>query len=93
MKISIVIAEGVKQVMMTPETDHERESLKWIDPKEDIEIAQKKGTYDDDASHFGMNTSMCQGGYLRRFAEKDSIMFVLTPKKTIQSKNDLLSKE
>ena len=79
MKISIVIAEGVKQVMMTPESKHEMEALKWISATDKIEIAKQWGKYDDEPSHFSYNTSKCQGGYLRRFAEKDSLMFVLTP--------------
>lgn len=81
MKLSIVIAEGIKQVMMTPETDHEKEGLKWISAKDEIEIAQHWGAYDDGPKHFAYNTAQCQGGYLRRFAEQDSLMFVLTPKK------------
>lgn len=81
MKISIVIAEGEKQVMMTPETDVEREALKFIEPKDDIEIATTWGTYDSEPSKYSYNTTKCQGGYFRRFAEKDSLMFVLRPKK------------
>lgn len=80
MKISIVISDGVKQVMMTPESDHEKEALKWISPTDKMEIARHWGKYDDKPSHFAHNTSMCQGGYLRRFAEEDSLMFVITPK-------------
>jgi len=80
MKISIVISDGIKQVMMTPEGDHERDALKWISATDNIEIAQKWGTYDNEPSHFNYNTSKCEGGYLRRFAEKDSLMFVITPK-------------
>jgi hypothetical protein len=81
MKLSIVIAEGVKQVMMTPETEHEREALKWISPTDEISIAQEWGTYDDEPNHYSKQTSMSRAGILRRFAEKDSLMFVLTPKK------------
>lgn len=79
MKLSIVIAEGVKQVMMTPESDHEKEALKWISSTDKIEIAQHWGTYDDQPKHFSYNTGKCREGYLRRFAEKDSLMFVITP--------------
>lgn len=87
MKISVVIAQDVKQVMMTPETDHERDALKWISVNEDIEIAKKWGTYDDKPSHFSYNTEMCRGEYLRRFAQQDSLMFVITPKKKNKSKD------
>lgn len=80
MKLSIVIAEGIKQVMMTPENDQERDALKWITPSDDIEIATVWGTYDDEPSPYSYNTGMSKGGNLRRFAEKDSLMFVLTPK-------------
>lgn len=81
MKISAVIADGYKQIMMTPESEHEKEMLKWIDPEDEIEIAQKKGTYDEKPQHFGMQSQTCRGGYLRRFAEEDSIMFVIKTKK------------
>lgn len=80
MKISIVIAEGEKQIMMTPETDHEKQALKFITPTDDIEIASQWGTYDNEPTHFSFNSGKCQGGYIRRFAEKDSLMFILKPK-------------
>lgn len=83
MKISIVIADDVKQIMMTPESDHEKQALKWISATDEIEIAQKWGTYDDEPTHFSYNTGTCRNGYLRRFAEKDSLMFVLKPKKDL----------
>lgn len=81
MKISIVIAEGEKQIMISPETDHERQALKFITPTDDIEIASEWGTYDSEPRHFSYNSSKCQGGYIRRFAEKDSLMFILKPNK------------
>lgn len=80
MKISIVIAEGEKQVMMTPETEHEKQALKFITPTDAVEIASEWGTYDNEPNHFSYNSSKCQGGYIRRFAEKDSLMFILKPK-------------
>ena len=77
MKISVVIAEGVKQIMMTPETEHESEALKWIAPGDKATVAVQRGTYDNEIKHFSHNTEMCKGGYLRRFAVKDSLMFVI----------------
>ena len=79
MKISIVLAEGEKQIMMTPETDHERQALKFITPTDNIKIASQWGTYDSEAKHFDYNTGKCEGGYFRRFAEKDSLMFIISP--------------
>jgi hypothetical protein len=81
MKISIVIAEGEKQIMMTPETEHERQALKFIAPEDKLTVACQWGTFDDEPSHFGYNTDKCKGGYYRRFAEKDSLMFVISEKK------------
>lgn len=79
MKISIVIAEGEKQIMFTPETEHEKQSLKMIAPTDKITVACKWGTYDNKPQHFSYNTGRCQGGYFRRFAEEDSLMFIITP--------------
>ena len=80
MKISIVIAEGEKQVMFTPETEIEKQALKFIEPTDDVEIATTWGTYDTAPSAYSYNTTKCRGGYFRRFAEADSLMFVLRPK-------------
>lgn len=88
MKISIVIAEGEKQVMMTPETDTERQAMKFITPTDDIEIATVWGSFDYKPQAYAYNTAKCQGGYFRRFAEADSLMFVLRPKKSQQLKDN-----
>ncbi len=76
--MSIVIAEGEKQIMMSPETKHERDALKFIAPNDKITVACRWGTYDDAPTHFSYNTRKCQGGYFRRFAEKDSVMFIIS---------------
>ncbi len=87
MKVSLVMSEGVKQIMMTPETPHEKEALKYIMPDESYEVATFMGTYDDEPSKYSYNTSMSKAGYLRRFAEEESLMFVLKPKeKTTEAK-------
>lgn len=82
MKISLVIADGYKQVMMTPENDHEKQAIKFIHPEDKLEAVAKIGTYDNEPSHYGYQTGMCEGGYLRRFAEEDSLMFVIKVKKS-----------
>lgn len=80
MKISLVIADGYKQVMMTPESDHEREAMRHIEPSDTLQVVQKQGAFDDKPTHYSYNVSLAQGGYLRRFAETDSIMFVISKK-------------
>ena len=90
MKVSIVIADGYKQIMMTPQTDHEKEVLKYIEPNDTLEVVQKKGTFDDKPTHYGHNVSMAQGGYLRRFAEENSLMFVIQTKPVTPKSNDNL---
>lgn len=85
MQISLVIAEGTKQVMFTPETEHEQQALEWIAPEDTLEAVAVWGTYDDKPSHYSYNTAKSQGGYLRRYATKNSLMFVINekPKKPV----------
>jgi len=82
MKTAILLADGVKQIMFTPETDNEREALKMITPDDDIHTVIKRGAfYDGDEKIFGVNVYECQGGYYRAENNPESVMFVLTPKK------------
>jgi hypothetical protein len=80
MKISLVIVDGYKQVMFTPETDHEKSALKMIAPGDTLIGVSKWGTFDDERRHVYENVEMCKGGYLRRFAQQDSLMFVIDDK-------------
>lgn len=77
MKISVIICEGQKQIMMTPQTDHERRSLKFIHPTDTLQVVSRVGSFDDEYQHVKEQVSMCQGGYLRRFPEADSLMFLI----------------
>lgn len=86
MEISIVIANGVKQVMMTPETEVEKQALNWITPWDVLEAVIQKWTYDDAPSHFSYQSRECQWGHLRRFATKDSLMFVIRDKQPTETK-------
>jgi hypothetical protein len=79
MKISLVIAEGMKQIMLTPESEHEKSCLKMIDAKEEILIAKRWGDFSNE--HAKVQVSECQGGYLRLFPEESSLMFILKDKK------------
>lgn len=81
MKTAILITQGVKQIMFTPENDAEKEALSYISPNDDIHTVIKRGTFYDDGKIFGANIYECQGGYYRAEQQESSVMFVLTPKK------------
>lgn len=38
MKTAIIIADGIKQVMFTPENDSEKQALKMITPQDNITV-------------------------------------------------------
>lgn len=77
MKLSVVIVEGAKQIMMTPETDHEREVLKYISPESEVEVVKRRGSFGDKYTHAGLEVGMCRGDFLRLFAQAESLMFVI----------------
>ena len=81
MKISIVIVEGAKQIMLTPETDHEKQALKFINPEDEIKVVTKWGSFCKEYSHANLQVNECQGEYLRAFDETDSLMFLIRDKK------------
>jgi hypothetical protein len=82
MKTAILLADGVKQIMFTPETDGERDALRMITPDDDVHVAITTGSFYDGAEKeiFGAAIYKCRGGYYRAEESRDSVMFVLTPK-------------
>ena len=80
MKISIVIVEGAKQIMLTPETDHEKQALKFINPEDTLKVVSRWGSFTNEYSHAQLQVSKCEGEYLRAFSEKDSLMFLIEDK-------------
>lgn len=80
MKTAILITEGVKQIMFTPQNDSEKEALRYIHPDDNVHTVIKKGTFSD-FDVFGAEVYECKGGYYRASEQEDSVMFVLTPKK------------
>jgi len=86
MKISVLLIEDAKQIMLTPENDHEKQALKMIAPTDKIEAVSKWGSFTDKAERtFGLNVEMCQGGYLRGYQSDESLMFVITSKEKDES--------
>ena len=81
MKISIVIVEGAKQIMLTPETEHEKQALKFINPKDELKVVSRWGSFSNEHNHANLQVEKCQGGYLRAFSKEDSLMFLIEDKK------------
>jgi len=79
MKTAVLITDGIKQIMFTPENDDERQALKFISTEDEIETIIRRGSYSDDQL-LGAEVYECQGGYYRARKSSDSIMFVLKPK-------------
>ena len=52
MKVSILIEEGIQQIVLTPQNDYEKRILKTIEGK-DNEVSFKSGRF-----------YQCQGGYV-----------------------------
>ena len=87
MKISIVIAEGGKQVMFTPETDHEKASLKMIDTEDVLRVVSKHGQFFDGQEHVGYNVAKSRGGYYRPYPDSESLMFVIDDEEATPEKS------
>ena len=83
MKVAIVMADGVTQIMFTPENESDKQAIKYFSPEHDITMEVKPGTFyegfrDNQARSY--NVALCQGGYLRAYENSDSLMLVLKPK-------------
>ncbi len=82
MKVSIVLTDGAKQVMLTPETEHEKMALKMIAPTDTLKAVSKWGIFcGGEPKHMGMQVAQCHGGYYRMFPEAESLMFVIEEEK------------
>ena len=79
MKISVLLLENAKQIMLTPENDHEKSALKMIAPDDKIEAVSKWGTFTDrERQTFGYDIEQCRGGYYRGYPSDESLMFVIS---------------
>lgn len=82
MTTAIIIADGVKQIMFTPENDADKEALRMITMDDDITIEYHTGTLFDHppSSALGYIVQPSTAGYLRGYKCPDSLMLVLKPK-------------
>ena len=82
MKTAVIFADGVKQIVFTPENDDEKYALSLLTPSDDIELLITNGTFGDLKNKpYTANVGMCRGDYLRIFSDKESRIIVLSPKK------------
>lgn len=80
MKISILLTDGGKQIMMTPENDHEKTALKMIAPGDELKVVTKWGNFwgeNEKEKIYGVSVAMNQAGYFRTWSDQDSLMFVI----------------
>lgn len=78
MKVSVLITHGAKQVMLTPESPHEKEALSYIAPGDVLKAVVRTGTFVHDRDkHMGIQVSECRGGYYREYPDSESLMFVI----------------
>lgn len=99
MKCALIISEGIKQIMLSPETPSEKATLALLTPEEHISVEIKPGTLYDSRTipevARGYVIQECSGGYLRAYEQVESVMLVLRAKKKDEVKtvpyNDLTS--
>jgi len=77
MKVSLLIIDGVKQIILTPESKHEKECLAYISPGSKLETVLKTGTFMgvDELDRYSF--SECQGGWYRRYGDSESVAFII----------------
>lgn len=83
MKTAILLANGVKQIMFTPENDTEREALSHITSEDNIHTVIAHADFyrgKSESSVFGVDVCEYKDGVHRAEKSEESVMFVLTPK-------------
>lgn len=80
MKAAIVIAQGIKQVMLSPESEEEKFILSAFTKDQAIDLEIKTGSFVTMHERVGYEIGMCKGGHLRAFSNDDCVMLVLKPK-------------
>jgi hypothetical protein len=83
MKTAIIITDGLKQIMFTPENEVEKEVLKLFTVNDNISIEPKRGTLYDEPPECARGYTMAKssGNYYRAYECEESLMFILKPKK------------
>jgi len=81
MKTAVVTAEGITQVMLTPENEHEKKALEILgEHNKTLSIDFKKGSFysgELPPSAFGFRVEECQNEFLRAYQDSESLMIVV----------------
>ena len=82
MKTAVIFADGVKQIIFTPENKDEKYALSLLTPNDDIELLIQNGSFGEERfKPFTATVDPCQGGWLRLYLDNESRILVLKPKK------------
>ena len=81
MRIAIVIENGLQQLVLTPETEHETACLAQMHSPNMVTSIFKGAYYE------------CQGGWYRQGRGTDSTIVVLRPKPEITLEDELATQE
>ncbi len=79
-----MFADGIKQIVLTPENDDEKYALSLISPSDDISLLVTNGSVYGTRPHgpkpFTATVNESRGGYLRIYDDPHSRILVLKPK-------------
>lgn len=90
MKIAVLLVEDAKQIMITPENDHERSALKMIAPGDKIDAVVKWGSFGGGDSLRGVHVGLNQAGYYRQWEDSESLMLIVSkPKQETKEVDEL----
>ena len=73
MKTVIILSDGIKQIIFTPENEQEKYALALITPDDDIELLIEDGGFgNENYKPFTKTIEQCKGGWLRLYHEEHS---------------------
>ena len=70
MKAQLVVGDGWKQIVFSPETEHDKTIARMLAETGRQNVEVKFGAFFHE---------QCQGGWYRQFDSSDALMFTLTP--------------
>ena len=82
MKTAVILPEGIKQIVFTPENKDEEYALSLLTPDDDIELLIEDGSfgYSHGAKPYTKTVSECRGGWLKLYEDVKSRILILKPR-------------